>query len=119
MCQSFQLPLSSPHFSPPYLSSPSYGPTLPLPRPPPFTYSASHLDETDHNNKENHPHQHHHDRGSSSILTGMDEEFDTVDMTNMIGQSVAQFHYAANQEDELTIYPGDVINVYDKSDEGW
>ena len=22
-------------------------------------------------------------------------------------------------EDELTIYPGDVINVYDESDEGW
>jgi len=52
-------------------------------------------------------------------MADMEDEFDTVDMTNMVGQSVAQFHYAANQDDELTIYPGDVINVYDKSDEGW
>jgi len=58
-------------------------------------------------------------RVSNSILSDMEDEFDTVDMSNMIGQSVAQFHYAANQDDELTIYPGDVINVYDKSDEGW
>merc|ERR1739838_832317 len=61
-------------------------------------------------NKENH---------EASIMADMEDEFDTVDMTNMVGQSVAQFHYAANQDDELTIYPGDVINVYDKSDEGW
>lgn len=61
-------------------------------------------------NKENH---------EASIMADMENEFDTVDMTNMIGQSVAQFHYAASQDDELTIHPGDVINVYDKSDEGW
>ena len=36
-------------------------------------------------------------RGSASIMAEMDDEFDTVDMTNMLGQSVAQFHYAANQ----------------------
>ena len=31
----------------------------------------------------------------------MEDEFDTVDMSNMIGQSVAQFHYAANQVNHL------------------
>ena len=39
-------------------------------------------------NKENH---------EASIMADMEDEFDTVDMTNMVGQSVAQFHYAANQ----------------------
>lgn len=75
-----------------------------------FNVSASthHLGAEDKENRE-----------APSFMADMDQEFDTVDMSNMVGQSVAQFHYAANQDDELTIHPGDIINVYDKSDEGW
>lgn len=36
-----------------------------------------------------------------------------------IGQCEALYDYTANQSDELTIQPGDVINLIEKQDQDW
>ena len=36
-----------------------------------------------------------------------------------VSKCEVQFSYTANQSDELTIEPGDVINVIDKQDQDW
>ena len=36
-----------------------------------------------------------------------------------IGQCEAVYDYSANQSDELSLQPGDVINLIDKQDQDW
>ena len=36
-----------------------------------------------------------------------------------VGSCEVQYSYAANQSDELTIEPGDIINIIDKTDQDW
>ncbi|XP_065840132.1 nostrin-like [Oscarella lobularis] len=44
---------------------------------------------------------------------------ETVEATSILCQCEAAYDYQAQEADELTIAPGDVINVYEKQEDGW
>lgn len=57
---------------------------------------------------------------SSADLTDMIKgEIDGVKQTKSIGKCRALYNYTPRLNDELTLSPGDIINIYEKQEDGW
>jgi len=57
--------------------------------------------------------------GGQSDSPFEDDDFDDYVSPTVLGQCHAIYDYTACQHDELTIRPGDVINIHTKQDDGW